>query len=157
MVVLYHDDRLEHRLNMFGTVETSYYDELKLAELRDQGLGSFNGIGFPTLAEVLKRLRDDRTLVHVDVKTPGISKEILDAFREADMLDHIIGYGAANCEAFRAAAIPEIAFKGSTLGTHCDFDQGAGAKLLDRPGQVIFLDDPRAVLSQSARARDERS
>lgn len=148
VVVLYHDDRLENRLDMFGTVETSYYDELMLASLRDDNTPFQHYAGvIPTLDEVLEELRQRNGLVHVDVKTPGLSQTLLEAFRKADMLDHIIGYGTANSEAFQQAGIPQIAFKGSLLGTHRDLDPSCIKDVLAKPGQVVFLDDPRAALS----------
>ncbi len=136
VVVLYHDDRLENRLDMFGTVETSYYDELLLASLRDDNTDFelFAGV-VPTLDEVLEELRRHDGLVYVDVKTPGLSQTILEAFRKADMLDHVVGYGVANSEAFQQAGIPQIAFKGALLGTHKDLDPKCVKHVLAKPGQ----------------------
>ncbi len=97
-------------------------------------------------------------LVHVDAKTPELSTTLLEAFRKADMVDHIIGYNATNSQAFQQAKIPEIPFKGSILGTRQDFDPEYVKRIMERPGQVVFLDDPRATLgvlgrkAQSARS-----
>ncbi len=143
VVVLYHDGRLEHRLNMFGTVETSYYDELRLASLRDGPPGRAGNAQIATLAEALEVLREEKGLVYIDVKTAGLSAIVLEAFRKAGMLDHIIGCGVSNSEAFRQAGISQIPFKGSLLETHKDLDPDCIKDMLARPGQVVFLDDPR--------------
>ena len=54
VVVLYHDNRLEHRLDIFGTVETSYNDELLLALPRHRSSGQAWMRTFPPCRKSLR-------------------------------------------------------------------------------------------------------
>ena len=145
-IVLMHDERLEHRLDVFGGIEDFCYEELLLAGPRDRPAGDPTA-RIPTLKDVLRLLRDRAGLVQLDLKTPGLDATLMAELGRADMLDHVLGFNNDNAEAFRKAAVPGIAFKGTLLGSRADMRPAAIQSLLTRPGQVLFLDDPRAALT----------
>jgi hypothetical protein len=148
-IVLFHDDRLEYRTDGFGSVEEFDYEELLLYTRRDWPPAA--GRPFPTLRDVLQALRDGAGLVILDIKTPGIDAELLQSLRRADMLDHVVGYSQSNAGAFAAAGIRQLPMKGSLIGQRLDMDPGEVERLLDRPGNIVFLDDPRADLELQGR------
>jgi hypothetical protein len=150
VIVLMHDERLEHRLDVFGGIEDFCYEELLLAGPRDAKGNSpiFAAVSaIPALNDVLRLLRDRAGLVQLDLKTPGLDETLLAELRRADMLDHVVGYNNDNAPAFRQAAVAGIPFIGTLLGNRADLRPATVESLMLRRGQVLFLDDPRAALT----------
>ena len=170
-IVLYHDDRLEHRFDGFGTVEDAYYEELLLYTPRREfeskwGLPPsrivkpptsddsatclspfFDGARIATLHDVLQLIRDCRGLMVLDIKSPGIDGQLLEELRGAGMLDQVVGCNESNAKAFEKAAIARVPFKGAMIGSRVDLESSQVEALLRQPGKIAFLDDPRAALS----------
>lgn len=148
VIVLFHDDRLERLLDGFGTIEDSYYEELLLysrVRLRTRPvMQEPNSI--PIFREVLQSLRDGAGLMMLDIKTPGIDGRLLEEVRQADMLDHVIGCNEPNSQAFRKGVMTTLNSKGSLIENRADMDPQQVRAVLNRPGQVVFLDDPGAAI-----------
>ena len=145
VIVLYHDDRLEHRLDGFGAVEDSYYEELLLYTPRGAPSPA-DGQGIAALRDVLQLIRDCHGLMVLDIKSPGISGRLLEELRDAGMLDHVAGFNETNAEAFEKAEIRPLPFKGALIGSRADLEPLQVQAMLRRPGKIVFLDDPRAAL-----------
>ena len=102
-----------------------------------------------TLRNLLQVLRSHSGLIMPHIKTSGYDGQILEEFRKADMLDHVVfTYNPDNSAAFRKAAVPTVSWKASLLGSNdCDADLSEIRSVLKRPGHILMLDDPRAALT----------
>src|SRR5258708_6888418 len=77
VLVLFHDDMLDRRLEAYGDVSDYTWDELRRFKFRDPGrFGAQCRI--PTLVEVFDLHRKYGGLMHLDIKRPGLEKAILD-------------------------------------------------------------------------------
>ena len=147
VIVLFHDDGIERLLDGVGHVEQLYYEELLLYTFHSLPGPAAKTERVPTLRDVLQLVRDHDGLLHLDIKKPGIDDELLQELRNADLLAHVVTYNNYNSDAFRGAAVPKLRFKGSLMGNGSDAQPGEAEKLLQRPGRMVILDDPRALLT----------
>ena len=144
VIVVFHDDTLERLLDGIGRIDQHYYEELLLY--------TFNGLPAPaattervqTLRDFLQHLRNHALLVYLDIKVPGIDREMLEALQKADMLDQVAGYSDYNSPAFREAKVATVPGKGSLMGH--DTDPQEARAVLKQPGNMLMMDDPRATL-----------
>ena len=151
VIVLFHDERIERLLDGVGSVEQSYYEEILLYTFRSLPAPAAQTERVPTLRDVLQLVRDRAGLLHLDIKKSGIDEELLDELRKADMLDHVVTYNDYNSEAFRRAAVAKLRFKGSLMGNGSDAQPSEAEKLVRSPGNMVILDDPRALLTVMGR------
>ncbi|OHB69330.1 MAG: hypothetical protein A2V70_15225 [Planctomycetes bacterium RBG_13_63_9] len=151
VIVLFHDDRLERLVDGVGSVEQSYYEELLLYTFHWLPAPVAKTERVPTLRDVLQLVRDQAGLLHLDIKKPGTDDELLAELRKADLVGHVVTYNDYNSEAFRRAAIPKLHFKGSLMGDGSDVQPSEAERLLERPGSMVILDDPRALLAVMGR------
>ena len=147
VIVLFHDDRLERLVDGVGSVEQSYYEELLLYTFRSLPAPAAQTERVPALRDVLQLVRDRAGLLHLDIKKPGIDDELLEELRQADMVDHVVTYNDYNSEAFRRVTVAKLPFKGSLMDEGRDTDLHAAQAVLQRPGNLVILDDPRAILT----------
>jgi len=145
VIVLFHDGRLERLLDGVGSVEDSYYEELLLYTFTSLPTPAARTERVPTLRDALQLVRDHAGLLHLDIKNPGIDDELLEELRKADILDHVVTYNDYNSDAFRQAAIGKLPFKGSLM--EADAEPREAKAMLQRPGKMVILDDPRALLT----------
>lgn len=147
VIVLSHDDRLERLLDGVGSIEQSYYEELLLYSFAPLPAPAAKTERVPTLHNVLEVVRDNAGLLHLDIKVPGIDGELLEELRKADMLDHVVTYNDYNSDAFRKAGVAKLAFKGGLMEKDRDCNPREARSMLARPGSMVILDDPRALLT----------
>jgi len=124
VVVVHHDPTLERTTNASGPVEAKTAAELGCV---DAGYhyargGQFpfrgQGIGVPTLGEVLRRYRGVPTIVEIKVYTEAMGQAVAEEIRRCDALDYVCvaGFGLPSARAARAAlpgvpasaALPEV-------------------------------------------------
>ena len=117
IAVVHHDHTLERTTDASGAITG-----LRAAELRrvdagyhfDDGEGRFpfrgQGIGVPTLREVLERHRDTRVIVEMKMDVRQLGEAVAADVRAAGAQDRvcIAGYGATSAAAARAA-LPGVA------------------------------------------------
>ncbi|HUT92523.1 MAG TPA: glycerophosphodiester phosphodiesterase family protein, partial [Thermoguttaceae bacterium] len=151
VLVLFHDDRIERMLDGVGLIEESYYEELLLHSFTSLPMLVAKTERIPVLRDVLQMVRDHAGLLHLDIKVPGIDRELLDELRKADMLDHVVTYNHYNSAAFREAGTATLPFKGSLMEAGQDTSPTEAKRLLARPGKLVICDDPRAVLTELGR------
>ncbi|NLE37096.1 MAG: hypothetical protein GX621_03630 [Pirellulaceae bacterium] len=96
-IVAMHDATVDRTTNGKGNVA-----ELTLAELRELDAGSwknqkFAGERVPTLDEILAKHKGSGCLAVIEIKVEGITQRVIQAIRDADMLDEaaIISFNAA--------------------------------------------------------------
>jgi len=108
VVVVHHDATLDRMTSHAGRVDT--LDARELAELdaghrfsRD-GTHPFRGqgIGVPTLAEVLRRYRDTRVIVEMKINSAEFAAAVVDAVKSADAVERVC-LGAFSRRSLRAA------------------------------------------------------
>ena len=116
VVVVHHDKTLERTTNGSGPLAARTAQELERLDagywFQRDGAHPFRGqgIGVPTLREVLARYRGVPTIIEVKVYTAGMGEAVADEIRRADALDYVCvaGYGLVSARAARAA-LPGIA------------------------------------------------
>ena len=116
IVVVHHDKTLDRTTNGSGPVAARTAREL---EGLDAGYWFTRGeaypfrgqgIGVPTLREVLARYRSIPTIIEIKVYTAEMGEAVAQEIRRADALDYVCvaGYGLASARAARAA-LPRVA------------------------------------------------
>ena len=119
--VVHHDPTLDRTTNASGRIASRTAAELARVDAgyRFQRNDSFpfrgQGIGVPTLFEVLRRYRGIPTIVEIKVYTASAGEIVAQDVRRADALDYvcIAGFGLASARAARAAlpGVPASASK----------------------------------------------
>jgi glycerophosphoryl diester phosphodiesterase len=117
IVVVCHDDLLDRTTNATGPLSRLTAAELARVDagcrFRDSaGAAPFGGqgIGVPTLRQVLERYPDTRVIVEMKVDTPDMGRLVAAAVRAAGAVDRVCaaGHGLTSLRAVRSA-LPELA------------------------------------------------
>ncbi len=147
VLVLFHDDMLDHLTCGFGAVSQLTCDELAaLRPQRQSGRALFGGA--PTFAALLELARQRAMLLHLDVKEPGLEDDIARQFDGADAWDHVVSINSYNTARLRTnSKLKLLAYKGPGLSeARRDMDPAAVQAQLAQPGQMIMVDDPRVAV-----------
>jgi hypothetical protein len=146
VLVCFHDDMLDQLLDAFGDVADYDWVELRAFPFRTSGVfGEFCRI--PTLEEVFELHKRLAGLMHLDVKRPDLEPAIATLLDRVDLWDHVV---AVNHE--KAPGILNhpryhgLRYKGSLYADRLEVDAGAIAAMLEKPGEMVIVDDPRGVL-----------
>jgi hypothetical protein len=141
VLYLLHDDSLDRTTECSGKASLHTYDELAQCHVHG-ALDSQTCI--PTLAALLVLARERAMLLHLDVKEPGLQKQILQLIEEADVWDHLVEVNAGNAETIRGhPKIKLLAYKGWFPQAGKEPDRPAIERFLNQPGTMIFCkDDP---------------
>ncbi len=146
VLVCFHDDMLDQRLEGYGDVSELTWDELRRLAFREPGpFGEHCRI--PTLVEALDLHRRYGGLVHLDIKRPGLDKAIADLLSRMDMWDHV-----AYCNAEHGGVILTDArlklrrYKAGLYQDRSEMFPEAIAAALRKPGDDFIVDDPRGVI-----------
>ena len=110
-VIVHHDQTLDRTTNGSGPVSARTAAELARVDAgyRFTRGGQFpfrgQGIGVPTLGEVLRRYRGAPTIIEIKVYTAAMGQAVAEEIRRADALDYacVAGFGLASAKAARAA------------------------------------------------------
>jgi glycerophosphoryl diester phosphodiesterase len=116
VVVVHHDKTLDRTTNGSGLIAAQTAQELARLDAgywfkRDDGYPfRSQGIGVPTLREVLARYRGIPTIIEVKVYTAEMGEALAVEVQRADAVDYVCvaGYGLASARAARAA-LPGVA------------------------------------------------
>ena len=114
VVVVHHDASLDRTTNARGGVETLTADELARVDagyhFRRDAVHPYRGqgIGVPTLADVLARFRDARVIVELKLNAAELAFAALDVVRRADAVDRVC-FGSFGRRVLRAARAAEPA------------------------------------------------
>jgi len=144
VIVLFHDSTLERLTSVFGRVGEVTYAELQSLPLRDYH-GQPTTIKVPTFVDLLILARQRAMLLFLDFKSPDMEDEVHQLLGAMDMWDHIVAIGGVETTA-RLRERPEfkrLHFKQGLYIGRRDMDPEAIRKALDRPGQMIVIEDPR--------------
>jgi hypothetical protein len=146
VLICFHDDMLDHRLEAIGDVADHDWAELRTFRFRRPGpFGEFCRI--PTLEEVLELHRRHAGLLHLDIKRPGLEQPIIDLLTRLEMWDHVVAVNGENGPAIIKDSRCRMGrCKGSLYADRAEVDPAAIADMLKKPGDMVIVDDPRGVL-----------
>lgn len=153
VLVLFHDDMLDHLTEGFGTVpQLSYYELLSLRPRFRYGTAT-STTRLPTLASLLVLARQRAMLLHLDVKEPGLDQPIADLLTQADAWDQVVGVNATTAPVLaKDARVTPLRYKGPGLfDGRRDVDPDSVREQLTRPGTGIMVDDPRVAAQELKR------
>jgi glycerophosphoryl diester phosphodiesterase len=111
IVMVHHDDTLERTTSAAGPLKRLTADELARVDAgcRFAGRGDFpfrsQGVGIPTLAQVLRRYPEARIIIEMKVDSAAMGEAVARAVREAGAVERVClaGYGSRSAAAARAA------------------------------------------------------
>lgn len=153
VLVLFHDDMLDHLTDGFGTVpQISYHQLLSLRPRFKYGLADANTRP-PTFAALLALAQQRAMLLHLDVKETGLDRQIAEMLDAADMWDHVTAVNSTTAPTLaKDARVRSIRFKGPGIyADRKDMDPEAVRTQLSQPGQGMMVDDPRVVVRELKR------
>ena len=121
VIVVHHDPTLDRTTNASGPVRSKTAAELARVDAgyRFSKNGQFpfrgQGIGVPTLAQVLQRYPGVPTIIEIKVYTAAMGQAVADEIKRHDALDYVCvaGFGLASAKAARAA-LPGVAASASS-------------------------------------------
>ena len=90
VLVLFHDDMLDHLTDGFGRVEELAYAELLALQPQLVRGTATRRTRPPTFAALLILARQRAMLLHLDVKTEGLDDDVARMLDDADMWDHVV-------------------------------------------------------------------
>jgi glycerophosphoryl diester phosphodiesterase/HEAT repeat protein len=88
-IVVNHDGVLERLTDGVGTVEGSYYDDLKLRDVGGWMGERFTGMRMPLFEEMLRSAREHDLRLVLDIKTGDMGPEVLKMLRREGMLERV--------------------------------------------------------------------
>jgi hypothetical protein len=145
VLVVFHDDMLDHLLEAYGDVSDYTWEELQRFRFRNPGrFGAQCRI--PTLIEVLDLHRRYGGLMHLDIKVHGIDRAIAGLLTRMDLWDHV-----AYCNEETGGVIlhdPRLKrcrYKAGLYADRSEVFPDAIAAALKRPGEGLIVEDPRGV------------
>jgi hypothetical protein len=151
VLVVFHDDMLDRRLEAYGDVSDYAWDELRRFRFRDPGRFG-EQCRVPTLVEVLDLHRRHAGLMHLDIKREGLDRAIADLLTRMDMWDQV---GYCNTETggviLRDPRYKPRRYKGNLYADHSEVFPEAIAALLKKPGDGVIVDDPRGAVAALGR------
>lgn len=146
VLVCFHDDMLDRLLAAYGTVPEVTWDELRQMPFRSPGKFAVH-CRLPTLAEVFVLHRDRGGLLHLDIKEKDLEKEIAALLDKYDMWDHVAYCNAENGPLLiRDPRMKLCRYKGSLYAERAEVDPAAIRTMLEKPGEGVIVDDPRATV-----------
>jgi glycerophosphoryl diester phosphodiesterase len=154
VLVLFHDDMLDHLTDGFGSVnQLTYYELLSLTPRFRYGAAT-RQTRPPTFAAVLALARQRAMLLHLDVKEPNLEDEIARLLDAADAWDHVVAVNSANAPKLLQNSKSKL-LKYKVPGLYeerRDVDPDAVKVALAAPGEMIMVDDPRVAAHELKRA-----
>lgn len=143
VLVVFHDDMLDHHLEGYGDVGDYTWEELKRIPFRQPGPFGF-WTRIPTLVEVLDLHRRYGGLMQLDFKKP-LGAEVAALLDAMDLWDHIAFATPTVTEITGDPRYQQMSFTGLTVDRG-DVDPAKIAQAVASSASVIFVDDPRGTI-----------
>jgi hypothetical protein len=153
VLVLFHDDMLDHLTTGLGTVDRfSYFELLQMRPRRVYGTANWE-TRLPTFASLLSLARQRDMYLHLDVKQTGLDADLRKMLDEADAWDHVAGVNTTTApELAKDPRFKPLRYKGPGLfEDHKDMDPELVRAQLALPGDAIMVDDPRVAVHELQR------
>jgi glycerophosphoryl diester phosphodiesterase len=153
VLVLFHDDMLDHLTNGFGTVDDLTYFELLSLKPRFVYGAADRQTRPPTFAALLVLAQQRAMLLHLDVKQKGLEADIAKLLDAADVWDHVVVVNTDTAPTLaKDPGVRLLRFKVSGLyDGRKDLDPDAVRAALAKPGDAIMVDDPRVAARELKR------
>ena len=147
ILVLMHDPWVDRVLDGFGNVAELTYDELLALRYRDPYGVTRANEQVPTLREAFELIGRYNGLIHLDIKVPGIDRQVHDLLVEMNLLDNVVTVNEYNTEQVRAdSRISVLPSQGSLIHGNNDYDAEAVREhLARRPQGTLLVDDARCA------------
>ncbi|MGE3315803.1 MAG: glycerophosphodiester phosphodiesterase [Planctomycetaceae bacterium] len=157
VLICFHDDSLEMLLDAFG--DASDYDWAELQSFSFRNPGRYGAdCRIPTLEETMLLHKKYGGLMQLDVKRPSLEPAIIALLDQHDMWDHVVSANNVNAPAvIKHPKFKPLGYKASLIEERQDMNPQVIKSTLDRPGQMIMVDDPRAVLGALGRKPKQMS
>jgi hypothetical protein len=146
VLVVFHDDMLDHLLEAYGDVSDYTWEELQRFRFRNPGRFG-EQCRIPTLVEVFDLHRKYGGLMHLDIKRQGLDKAIADLLTRMDMWDH-----APYCNQETGGVIlrdprykPRRYKAPGLYSDRSEVFPDAITAALQKTGDGLIVDDPRGV------------
>jgi hypothetical protein len=146
VLVVFHDDMLDRRLDAYGDVSDYTWEELQRFRFREPGRFG-EQCRIPTLVEVFELHRKHAGLMHLDIKRDNLDRAIAELLTRMDMWDQV---GYCNTET-GGVILRDPRYKArryKAAGLYSDRSEvfpDAIAAALKKPGDGLICDDPRGV------------
>jgi hypothetical protein len=145
VLVVFHDDMLDHLLDAYGDVSEYTWAELQQFRFRDPGRFG-DQCRIPTVEEVFDLHRRYAGLMYLDIKVKGIDRAVSDLLTKMDLWDHVI---ACNTETggviLKDPRYKPLRFKGQLYQDRGEVFPEAIAAILKKPGEAVMVDAPRGT------------
>ncbi|HSQ55831.1 MAG TPA: glycerophosphodiester phosphodiesterase family protein, partial [Gemmata sp.] len=145
VLVTFHDDMLDQRLEAYGDVSDYTWEGLRQFRFRNPGRFG-EQCRIPTLVEVLQLHRKCAGLLHLDIKRSGLDQEIAELLTRMDMWDQV---GYCNTDnggvILRDSRYKPRRYKGGLYLDRGEVFPDIIAAILKKPGDGVIVDDPRGV------------
>jgi glycerophosphoryl diester phosphodiesterase len=153
VLVLFHDDMLDRLTDGFGTVPQVTYPQLLTLHPRYRYGTAGPDTRPPTFAALLRLAQQRAMLLHLDVKEPRLEDQITALLDEADAWDHVVAVNTPNAPRLsRDSRVHGLRYKAPGLyDGRRDVDPAAVRAALERPGELIMVDDPRVAARELKR------
>jgi hypothetical protein len=152
VLVLFHDDMLDHLTEGFGAVnEVTCYELLALKRRLIYGTATRDS-RIPTFAALLALARQRAMLLHLDVKEPKLEEDIIRLLDAADAWDHVVAVNNYNApKLLRHPKLHLLRYKAGLFEDRGDMDPPTVRAALARTGEMVIVDDPRVVARELRR------
>jgi Glycerophosphoryl diester phosphodiesterase family len=145
VLVVFHDDMLDHLLDAYGDVSDYNWSELQTFRFREPGRFG-DQCRIPTLEEVFDLHRWYAGLMYLDIKVMGIDRAVSHLVTKMNLWDHVV---ACNNETsgviLTDPRYKPCRFKGALYADRGEVFPEAIAALLKKPGDAVMVDDPRGT------------
>lgn len=151
VLVCFHDDLLDHLLEAFGDVSEHDWADLQTYRFRRPGWFG-ESCRIPTLEEVFTLHKQHAGLMHLDIKRPGLEKPIISLLDRMELWDNVVAVNGENGPEIAKHPKCKLArYKGSLYADRAEVDPAAIAAMLQKPGEMVIVDDPRGTLVELGR------
>jgi hypothetical protein len=146
VIVMFHDDMLDHLTESFGDIgELTFHETQRLRHRLLYGR-KLRSMAPPTFVALLEVARQRAMLLHLDVKNPGMDREVARLLNEADVWDHIVAVNSATAPLLaKNPKLKPLRYRTGLYENRRDVDPEAVRAFLPAPGEMIILDDPRVA------------
>lgn len=146
VLVCFHDDMLDQRLDAYGDASEYTWDQLRAFRFRDPGRFG-DQCRIPALEEVFDLHRRYAGLMHLDVKVKGIDRAIAELLTKLDLWDHVVACNGENGGVIlKDERYRPLRYKGELYQARGEVFPEAIAALLKKPGEMVIVDDPRGTV-----------
>jgi hypothetical protein len=155
VLVCFHDDGIIDRL-LYGFGAVSNMTFAQLQQFTTRGAAAREAAHVPTLVAVLELARQRGLLLHLDIKQSGLDQQIGELLTAADLWPHVVYINRSTGGSLLTHPdYQPLGWKtrGALYENRRDLDPADVQATLNRPGEMVIVDDPRLtawILGRSA-------